>query len=277
MRAVVRRIAESAGIDPGVALRTFDALTRPIERSVWPEVAWRFSRLTSDGCPVEFVFSTADSALRYTTEAAGPETPEHERIDAACALLERLHDGTPVCPPELIAEWREMQAHKPLRWGCWLGVRHDATGERFKLYIEVPRGTGPAVMIGYEPASGRLEHYFRKKPMAIGDLTSLCPSAPQVLEQAFGMPIETALRFFSPGYSMAWGQVAFFLRSGWIGGSQAVRNKLLARESDGALHCYRAMLGKQTARELPDHGVVTVALDGHLRAGISGAALASLA
>ncbi len=195
--------------------------------------------------------------------------PDRQRIDAACAVC--------ACPAELVEEWRALQAGRALRWGCWIGVRHDRNGERLKLYVEIPRGAGTLVMIGYEPATGRVEHYHRKKPMAMGDLMSLCDSAPQTLEDLWGMPVETALRFFSPGYSIASGKLAFFLRSGWLGGAAAVRRKLLARESGGSLSCYREMLGTLADEALPDHGVVTVGMNGAVRVGISGAGLVRIA
>lgn len=296
LKSVVRLIAARVGVDVVRAEHTFDACIAAVEHSVWPEVAFRFSRLTADGSPVEFSFSSANSGLRYTVEVGGPEMADDRRIEAACGILERLGHRTP--PAEVVEEWCAMQASHSLRWGCWLGIRHQGTRETSKLYIEVPHGARISVgcaalprsrlmMIGYESGTGRLEYYFRKKPLGEGDLQLLSDSAIAGLEELYKMPIATALGFFPPGYSVSGrdgaSQVAFFLRAGWIGGAAEARRQLFVRESGGALDAYRELVGRLRDDDLPDHGLLTIGFNHQnasgrekcdMRVGLSGCALA---
>jgi hypothetical protein len=295
LKSVLRLIAARAGVDIVRAERTFDACMAAVEHSAWPEVAWRFSRLTADGNPVEFSFSSASSGLRYTVEVGGPEMPEERRIEAACAILEQLGHRGP--PADVLEDWRAMQASHSLRWGCWLGIRHQGNSEKSKLYIEVPPDAkisvgclalpgSRLVMIGYESGTGRLEYYFRKQPLGIGDLKLLSDTAIGALEELYNMPIATALEFSSPAYSVSGlngaSQIAFFVRAGWIGGSAAARRQLLRCESSGgALDAYQKLVGRFRDDDLPDHGVLTLGLNHQegsdknvdLRAGLSGRAL----
>ena len=57
-----------------------DALA-PITQSVWPEISHRLSLLTNTGFPVEFSWSSRYTALRWTAEVAGPETPKEDLVD----------------------------------------------------------------------------------------------------------------------------------------------------------------------------------------------------
>jgi hypothetical protein len=279
LHELVRFIAARAGVDPARAEEIFHICTEPLSRSAWPDVAWRFSRLTADGSPVEFAFSTASEGLRYTVEVAGPEIPERDRIDAACLSLARLGYQ---CPPDaLIQEWKRTQASGPLRWGCWLGVRQRGAHVEAKLYVEAPRGAGPPflVMTGYEAGTGRIESYFRKKLMGVGEVQSLKPEAAAALERLWGMPIETALGFFTHGYSVSGDEVAFFLRTGWMGGPAAVRRRFLERGPGGDVGIYSALTGGIADDQLPDHGVVTLGFgprrEEEMRLGLSALALAS--
>jgi hypothetical protein len=306
---IAQMIAARSGGTIGAA-RTFKTCIDGIERSAWNEVAWRFSRLTVDGSPVEFAFSSKDSAFRYTIEVAGPEVPEHRRLDAACALMARLGHAPP--PPELVRAWRSLQAGFRLRWGAWLGVRYDAAGERVKIYVETPRGALPPtapfairpplqrsrlLMIGYEPSLGRVEHYFCKKAMDQPEFEFLIrfiePSERrQTLLAAFaelcGMPVESALRWFVPGYSLAYRSdddtphLALFVRATSVGGASVARRQLLAREfrSGKSASVYRNLVGQLANRDLPDHGVITLGMapgcELDMLVGISGVALADL-
>lgn len=279
LHELVRFIAARAGVDPARAEEIFRICTEPLSRSAWPEVAWRFSRLTADGSPVEFVFSTAREGLRYTVEVAGPEIPERDRMDAACELLTRLSYQRP--PDALIQEWKRAQTSGTLRWGCWLGIRMRGPHDDAKLYIEMPRvgGLPFLIMTGYEVRTGRVESYFRKKLMGVGDVRLLKPQAAAGLERLWGMPIETALGFFTPGYSVSGDEVAFFLRGGWMGGPAAVRRRFLERGPAGDVGVYRALTDGIADRQLCDHGVVTLGYGPNggeeMRVSLSALALAS--
>lgn len=180
------RALERLGVaSPGAAARARDALDvvlAGVRRSCWPEVAWRFSRLTASGCPVELSFSSGDPGVRYTAEVAGPEFGAEGRLQLAQHLLAELTPNAEI-PPGLWQRLQAVQRGRELEWGAWLGGRHDEEGSRFKLYAEVPRGAGDEARrltadflgpepvlahrrprmegVGYEPWSGRLELYYR--------------------------------------------------------------------------------------------------------------------
>lgn len=306
--AIARMIAAHAG-DPSSAVRSFTICIEALERSCWPDVAWRFSELMRGGGPIEFVFSSSDSALRYTVEVAGPELPNHSRLDAACALMMRLGHAPP--PADLVQAWRSLQADSSLAWGTWLGVRHDRAGERAKIYVETPPGTRSPIaplsvlsplpgsrlqMIGYEPSRGRAEVYFCKAPAERADLEALLRGIESVerrqalvagLAELCGLPIDTALRWVTLGYSLAHcgntdiPELALFVRAkAVVGGAASVRRKLLSWQSrsDQRTSPYRDLVGSLADHALPDHGILTLGLRAggelELRAGISGVALA---
>ena len=297
------------------AVQTCQTCLAEIEKSLWPAVAWTFSGLTGDGSPIEFGFSTHTDTLRYTVEVAGPECDEHERLAAACVLIARLGHRPP--PSHLMRQWRRLQAQGHLNWGAWLGVRYKEDGdETLKLYIEIPHASRKArlstfpghlvgarcLMLGYEPASERMEAYFRKTPMDRSDLSRLAGALPSTREsdkliaaliELCDVPLEVALRWGSPAYSTDWKDapanpgvaewgLGFFIRARTIASPGKVRRIFLA-------HTLRIRSGKSAYQELvqhlpdadlPDHGAISIGLDRHggieLRAGISGSALAAI-
>lgn len=105
-----------------------DAL-RPVVGSVWPEIAWRFGTLTATGYPVELAWASRDAALRWTCEVAGPETPESSRLALAAEA-----SGIDIRP------WGDLQRGRRLRYGAWLGARHQDGRRRSKVYLELPAG-----------------------------------------------------------------------------------------------------------------------------------------
>jgi hypothetical protein len=285
-------------------MQTCQTCLAAFTQSVWPGVAWKFSGLTADGCPIEFGFSTNSEALRYTVEVAGPECDHALRLTAACSLIERL--GRPPPAPALLQEWHRLQAAGELHWGAWLGVRCDER-ETLKLYVEMPPAAGASfpgqlpgarlLMIGYELASGRTEYYFRKPQMCRGDFQRLeeytrRPLKSGVLLTDFAalcqMPWESALHWYSPAYSIAqiigsnFAQLGVFLRAKAVGRPETIRQIFLSLETEMALpkSLYRQCLASVSAPELPDHGVISLGYDPHgikeIRIGISGADLAAL-
>lgn len=177
--------------DPAVMARAAAALDRCVATlgaSTWPDVAHRFSGLNADGCPVELAFSSRDRAIRFTSEAAGPEVSEHQRFARAEALLRVL--GASALPA---AQREDLVAVQdgPLVWGAAVAGCHDEGGDHFKIYVEpalpleraapavisvlrraslcrVPR----LVMIGCD-ARGRVEHYLRSDGLLPGELARI--------------------------------------------------------------------------------------------------------
>lgn len=307
VRLVAARIAESDAKEGAEAIaRTFDALLRRIERTAWPELLWNFSSLCEDQCPVEFTFSSEDDAVRYTTEVAGPEISEDLRLDAACECLGELALEPP--PPAIVSEWRKMQANAVLRWGAWLGVRHNGNNLAAKLYIEVPRerqwGPRPLTpgsrlhMIGFNPATAANERYFRTSAPNDIELVTLLRSFrqhahwPRLLETFSAlrqMPGEAALRWTRFGYSLRTGSGAtdpggltLFVDSQRCGGASGVRKRM--QDTMGP-ECYRksayaTLLANAPEDRLPEHGVVGIAVVAsgkvELRVGVSALALAGI-
>ena len=254
----------------------------------WPDIAWRFSGLNTDGCPVECGFSTHDETFRVTVEVAGPDFPEHARLDAALALLATF--GLPRPDPGSVEAWRTMQADAHLKWGCWLGLRGSATGMRAKLYLELP---GPAPdclsdsrlhMTGFDlhqgwdeaycilrgPTEARLRHILRDSPVAGREAVL------DAIGQLSGMPLRLALTWTEIGASVARlgseaPRVALFLRARALpNGAASLRPHFVHRAN------YRAMLGDCPVAALPDHGVVSLIPHDsgvELRVGISAIAL----
>ena len=125
-----------------------DTLT-PITRSIWPEISHRLSLLTNTGLPVEFSWSSRYTALRWTAEVAGPETPKEERLAIASEVA------------GIDAAWlEEIQAGRRLRYGAWLGARHHAERDELKVYGEFPTGA-PAPVPVRHPALDDLEIEWR--------------------------------------------------------------------------------------------------------------------
>jgi hypothetical protein len=258
----------------------------PLAQSVWPDVAWRFSRLTADGCPVEIGFSSEVAAVRATLEVAGPECSNHGRVDAACRLLCKLGLATP--DPTLVASWRTMQAPVALRWGCWLGLRSARGQVGGKMYIELPRDDpapwagARSKMLGYDPVTRASEHYAALIEPTEVSLRSLlgplgAPMRRQLLERLIeltGLPMPTLLRWIGLGASITEAdQVALFFRARALRGGPSRLRALFESQPK-----YRLLFGACAATMLPDHGVVTLLPNPsgtlELRCGISAVACA---
>ena len=192
---------------PNEAMRARQALAlllHGVYHSPWQEVAWAFSRLTGDGFPVELTFLSHDRSIRYTTEVAGPERREVERFNCAELLLARL--GAKPLPEIERTLFRQVQTNGHLQYGVWIGGRHGPEGDRYKLYIEVPKdGSATAEewvrtrlgelpflanrvirlrMIGYEPGSSRTEFYFRVGELEFWEVALLLRRAGMAAQEA---------------------------------------------------------------------------------------------
>ena len=291
----VEVLAAPAGAGEALAL-----LLAGVHDSPWPEVAWRFSRLTGDGFPAELAFTSADPAsFRYTVEVAGPEIAEEDRLARAEALLECL--GSPPLPEPLGARLRRMQkGGAPLRWGAWIGGRHSAGGSRLKLYLETPEDA-PAVRafleerlgpdpllprqgliykgVGVEPATGRLEVYLGIPRLEVWEVERLLGKTGlagrgedlfALLGRALGRPFrETVPGLF--GVSLTFGLedpsptfALFAACPALFGGDGAARIRLLglAAELDWNLDGYAKLTEPLAGRTGPQtaHGVAAFAV-----------------
>jgi hypothetical protein len=118
------------------ACYSLSELLRPLQESPWPEVNYSFSRLTGDGFPVEFTFSSATNSISYTTEVAGPEIGERKKIEIGVALmLEKTLSSPSIGNAEIIARLIKQPS---LTYGSWMAGRHEnRKNDRYKIYLEV--------------------------------------------------------------------------------------------------------------------------------------------
>ncbi|HEY6326658.1 MAG TPA: hypothetical protein VIW73_09140 [Candidatus Cybelea sp.] len=275
----------------------------------WPAVAWKFSGLTAEGCPLEFEFSTSDDRLRFVTEVAPPEAEHHARLDAAAGLIERLRIPAP--PAHEIDFWKAFQSARRLRWGAWLGVRHDGHSAQTKLYIEVPPElrdpaaaglvqaivpSGRIMMAGYDCASGAREYYFRQPQMDASERLAFLrcigeTARRQVVLDAFaelsGLPLRAALDWIDFGYSITRGPSAderfsIFVELRSARPASRIRRTFLRWEERAgrSASAYRDLVGALADERLPSHGILSVNADGagapELRVAIGAAALTGL-
>ncbi|MFD9939744.1 hypothetical protein ACFWYW_03825 [Nonomuraea sp. NPDC059023] len=159
MKAALRAIA---GHDLPPLL---DDLLDRLAAGRWPEVTWRWSRLTPSGCPVEL--TPGPDGLSWAAEVAPPEFPDADRLGEVLRVLEEA--GQPCLEP---LPGRVASA----RFGAWIGGKPDG---RLKVYAELadgppypmpepiaavvarlPVGARPR-MAGAEPKTGKTELYFR--------------------------------------------------------------------------------------------------------------------
>lgn len=134
----VELVAPAAGDRARAAL---EVVLRPVLSSRWPEVALSFSSLTNTGLPVELAWASRDAAVRWTAEVAPPETPDADRLRVAAKLARRLAPAPGQAPGTGSAPcWERAQQRGTLRFGAWLGMRHTATGDAGKVYLELPDG-----------------------------------------------------------------------------------------------------------------------------------------
>jgi hypothetical protein len=231
--AALAEAVGSWGADtPGPAVRAAAALERvlaALESSPWPEVAWRFSQLCPSGWPVELVWRPGWPGVAWVAEIGGPEIDERARLDRAAGLATALGGASP--DAGWMARIAALQAGMRLRWGAWLGGRHDGAGDRAKLYAELPplgpgalgrlfAGAAPwlatlpqaarARLAAHEPASGRTELYLRIPAYAPGDLYAPLKAAgmadaalPLLLARLCGTWPEAALEGKGVGLSLA--------------------------------------------------------------------------
>lgn len=96
------------------------------------------SWLTRTGFPIEFGFSSKDHRLRYITEVDMPTQPVSQRLDRAIDLAQSF-TGVSITGQD-IRRLKNLQRLNPasLKYGAWLGVRHQGGRVDVKIYVELP-------------------------------------------------------------------------------------------------------------------------------------------
>lgn len=264
------------------AARGLGAALEGLGRSCWPEIAWRASPLTNTGYPVEMSWSSRDTGLRWTAEAAGPEMPEAARLNAAVGVLTGL--GAEITLPD----WLTPHPGRRLRFGAWLGGRHDAERDRYKLYIDMAGADLPGDLLrsvnhwavparilwrmgGLDAAGGGMELYGRLHRPEIWEverLLSRCGGdASAVIDLAATLSGSSGSEYLLPGTAglslaaMSDGRhaVSFFVQSGpLIGGDAAVAGKIrkLAHRHGWDTALYEALLGDKAPGRPGRHGII---------------------
>lgn len=114
----------------------------------------RGGHLMSEGYPVELTFTSASpTTVRWTADVVPPACPPSARLRQA---LSRLTANGVQVPASRVLTFLagEQQGHE-VRFGAWVGGRHDASGDRYKLYVDVPRNRPDRVGKGLRRLLGR--------------------------------------------------------------------------------------------------------------------------
>lgn len=128
VRATLGRVLRVAPAAAARAERAVAAATAALTRTLWPEALPTFSRLTNTGYPVEFGWSSRDLSVRWTAEAAPPETAHHLRLQRAAEAAGLQFDLQP---------WADAQRPGDLLYGAWVGGRHSPDVDQAKVYVEL--------------------------------------------------------------------------------------------------------------------------------------------
>ena len=190
------------------------------------------SWLTRTGYPIEFGFSTKDHRLRYITEVDMPSKPAHQRLYRAIELAQSF-TGVSISDAD-IKQLKKLQRLNPssLKYGAWLGVRHQEGHVDVKIYVELPSafkwsqdtqaeslfheyGKGrKAAILGFDVRSGRQEFYCWATDMGAAGLADMFQrlgwDAPRYVKtilglfsSAFGVTLHNRLPGRDVGLSLA--------------------------------------------------------------------------
>ncbi|MCC3158261.1 hypothetical protein LJ737_13515 [Hymenobacter sp. 15J16-1T3B] len=241
-------------------------LLQPLLTDTADPARWGASLLTDGGYPLEFTCTTLNDSIRYTLEVAPARDNPAARLAQACAVVEPLL-GRSLADDPLRAVLAQVQAPGGLRYGAWVGVRHSARESSYKIYAEVPpagqaaalaylnprlrRPVGVAgrpitvQMIGWYPATGELEFYFRVEGLKPWELPALMH--PQGLDgshkvvadafqEAYGRPMHQQLpgpvfgfSYTVPAAEAAPRMFSFYTFADTLFGSDANARRKLAR------------------------------------------------
>jgi hypothetical protein len=223
--------------------------------------AWRGSRLTGDGYPVEVAFCTADDRLRLTVEPGSRGVGAGERLARVEAALRRC-TGAGLAPP-LRRRLAALQAPGPLRYGAWLGCRFGIGEPAYKVYAEAPEGRVHGAdwpvplalpdrevgvrMVAVAPTGEPTETYLRVpslRPEHLPAVLAPVGLAERVawllgyLEEAYGHPIRDRIPGPSVGISYVLGatprvSLHLYARAVWGGDARIRRGFLRAGRALG--------------------------------------------
>jgi hypothetical protein len=249
-----------AGVAPKAARRASRALETILARWSATLDGPHAGRLTTGGFPVEIVCTSLDAAVRYTSEVAGPAVAPLHRLQIARTLLATFGLHRPF-PLQHIQD-----GAGTLGWGAWLGGRHTAAGDSYKVYAEATRPRSPGALAelrealnpcaalldshvytlrfaGIDPASGDVELYFHTNGLQPRELARLMARAGvgdqyddllSLLEDAARVPVRERLPGHQHGVSLAFSGPAvkalsfFTFASSALGDDGMVRRRLLA-------------------------------------------------
>lgn len=281
-----RLLSRLRPVMPGAVERADRALGTVLAgicQSSWPEIAWRASSLTNTGYPVEFSWSSRDASVRWVAEVAGPEVSGCGKIALALQILHGF-EGHSSCFSHLLP-----QPSQPLRFGAWIGGRHDGRHDRYKLYLDAANGSvakqflPPGVlhsvpsrtiwrMLGLDADQGTIELYGRLAKPEVWEMERLmvhCGFSPDpVMDFSLrltGRPRDDFLLPGTAGISLTVRDglllaAGFFVHSGpLIGNTNAVSTRIreLARHHGWNTDIYDAMLGSDPPEKKPGrHGMI---------------------
>lgn len=253
--------------------------------------AWRRSRLTGDGFPVEVAFSTADERLRLTMEPGAASDPPERRLDRADEVLGNVTGAS--LPTSIRRRVVDLQAGAALTYGAWLGCRLGDDGDEYKLYAEVPAGRvlGPnwpasPVLSGREVvprmvamglADGAVETYLRVASLEPGHLPAVLDPVGlahrsawliEYMEEAYRHTLSERIPGPSVGISYVFGSsprvsLHLYARSLW-GGDARIRRSFLrmARASGWDPRAYEHVSAPLATRDTwhTHHGILGITL-----------------
>ncbi len=265
-------------------------LLAPVTRSTRAD-RWCASRLTPLGFPVELsVTTSAPWTTRYTTEFVSPEQAPADRLAAGLRRLRSL--GIPSPDEGLTALLLRAHRQHALVWGAWLSGRHDDAGDRFKLYVEVPRGAAIRVereitarlgilpfplpegrlrLVGLDAASSHPERYYRVGRLTMSDIRGLAPvhlrARADALSAALGDLLSRSLGedFYGVNANVTLTPSTLTICGpavSWLGPDRAARDRLLAFAARSRLDLsqYAALTSGCTTHEHGHHGILSLTL-----------------
>lgn len=271
------------------ARRWLPQLLRPLALARRPD-RWQASLLTPRRCPVELSVATAGpDTTRYATEFVSPDLPPGARLRAGLDRLRELELSTP--DPGLAARLLAAHREHAVAWGVWLGGRHDAAGDRFKLYAEVPRTAAASFergladmlgglpfplpqarlrLIGIDLATHEVERYHHVGRLSIAEFAMIVPGPVRAGVPSFTAGVAALLG--RPGIEDFPGSGVNVSRAGdaltvsgpartWLGPDDAARGRLLAHAAAAGLDLSRyAALSAGMRGDAGHHGIVALNL-----------------